>query len=354
MALLVGDVLIYLTAGAALLLAWGGAHVGRAPALVSANGISAAAGSWNRLLALIFLLILGVCLQVWAFSRVPRMSGYWWLYISAAVACCLAVGGAVFAWSGGPPPARVSVAIWGALPLLLLERVSARFAYEFVRSREPVRSDGLGARRFSGRVAQRALKVCFDMLVGLILLLFLSPVLIALMLYVRSDGGPALFGQFRVGRNGRLFRCFKIRTMVVDAEDRLREMLDSDPNAAREWTQTHKLTRDPRITRIGTLLRQTSLDELPQLLNVVRGEMSLVGPRPIVMAEAARYADAMDFYCAVRPGITGLWQVSGRSRLSYSERVRLDVQYVTDWSLYQDFLILLRTVPAVLLRRGAV
>jgi undecaprenyl-phosphate galactose phosphotransferase len=185
-------------------------------------------------------------------------------------------------------------------------------------------------------------------------LIFLSPLLLAVAAFVRADGGPVFYGQTRIGRGGRRFRCLKFRTMAIDAERQLQALLASDPVAAREWAETQKLTLDPRVTAIGALLRRTSLDELPQLLNVLRGEMSLVGPRPIIDDEVARYAADIATYCAVRPGLTGLWQVSGRSQTSYARRVQLDVSYVRNWSLLRDLSILLRTVPAVLLRRGAV
>jgi Undecaprenyl-phosphate galactose phosphotransferase WbaP len=200
----------------------------------------------------------------------------------------------------------------------------------------------------------RAMKIGLDFIVAALALLLLSPLLLAIAGIVKADGGPALYAQTRVGRAGRRFRCLKFRTMVVDAEQRLRELLAADTAAAAEWASTRKLIADPRVTGIGALLRRTSLDELPQLLNVLTGDMSLVGPRPIVEAELARYADDVASYRAVRPGITGLWQVSGRSQTSYARRVQLDVQYVKNWSLPRDLAILLRTIPAVLSRRGAV
>jgi Undecaprenyl-phosphate galactose phosphotransferase WbaP len=201
---------------------------------------------------------------------------------------------------------------------------------------------------------KRAIKTGFDFAVAILALLLLSPLLFAIAAYVKADGGPTFYAQTRVGRGGRPFRCLKFRTMMVGAEDRLLDLLAADPAAAAEWEATQKLTADPRVTGIGGLLRKTSLDELPQLLNVLKGEMSLVGPRPIVEAEQERYADDIASYRAVRPGVTGLWQVSGRSEISYARRVQLDVWYVNHWSLLQDFSILLRTIPAVLSRRGAV
>lgn len=186
------------------------------------------------------------------------------------------------------------------------------------------------------------------------LLLLGAPVFILLALLVRADGGPAFYAHERVGRRGRRFGCLKFRSMVTDSAARLEALLASDPAARAEWEATRKLRHDPRITWIGRFLRATSLDELPQLINVLRGEMSLVGPRPVVAAElAAHYGAAAEHYLAVRPGITGLWQVSGRSDTSYAQRVALDVRYASNPSLLEDVRILLRTPAAVLLRRGA-
>jgi undecaprenyl-phosphate galactose phosphotransferase len=199
-----------------------------------------------------------------------------------------------------------------------------------------------------------AIKSGLDYIIAAVALLLLSPLLLAVAIYVRSDGGPALYAQTRIGRGGRRFRCLKFRTMMLGAEQKLQEILASDPAAAAEWAATQKLTADPRVTSVGALLRKTSLDELPQLLNVLRGEMSLVGPRPIVEAEVARYANNIVFYQAVRPGMTGLWQVSGRSDTTYARRVQLDVDYVRHWSLLKDLAILVWTIPAVLAHRGAV
>jgi lipopolysaccharide/colanic/teichoic acid biosynthesis glycosyltransferase len=185
-------------------------------------------------------------------------------------------------------------------------------------------------------------------------LLFLAPLMIAVALAVYlHDGGPIFFAHRRIGRNGRPFPCLKFRSMAVDAEARLERLLATDLQAQREWAATHKLRVDPRITRIGDFLRRSSLDELPQFLNVLRGEMSLVGPRPVVQAEAKHYGRWFGNYCSVRPGITGLWQVSGRSDVSYRQRVALDVLYVRRKSLVMDFGILVQTVPAVLARRGS-
>jgi len=199
-------------------------------------------------------------------------------------------------------------------------------------------------------IAKRALDI-IGAGVGLVLL---APFFLIVALLVRADGGPAFFAHQRVGRGGKLFGCLKFRSMVIDSQARLEALLANDPAARAEWEATRKLKNDPRITRIGRFLRSTSLDELPQLINVLRGEMSLVGPRPVQEAEIDRYYGASAaHYMAVRPGITGLWQVSGRSETSYESRVALDVSYVSRPSLLADLSILLRTPVAVISRRGA-
>ena len=199
-------------------------------------------------------------------------------------------------------------------------------------------------------IAKRALDI-IGAGIGLVLL---SPFFLIVALMVRADGGPAFFAHQRVGRGGKLFGCLKFRSMVIDSQARLEALLATDPAARAEWEATRKLKNDPRITRIGRFLRSTSLDELPQLINVLRGEMSLVGPRPVQEAEIDRYYGASAaHYMAVRPGITGLWQVSGRSETSYESRVALDVSYVSRPSMLADLSILLRTPFAVLSRRGA-
>ena len=197
------------------------------------------------------------------------------------------------------------------------------------------------------------LKLVFDLIAAALLVVLFSPLLIGLALLVRADGGPVFYRQKRIGAGGREFSCFKFRTMVVDADRQLQQLLRSDPRAAAEWAADQKLMNDPRITKVGQFLRQSSLDELPQLLNVLRGEMSLVGPRPIVAAEVPRYGRNIEYYYETKPGITGLWQVSGRNDTGYARRVKLDVWYVRNWSLGHDIAILCKTVPAVFLRRGA-
>jgi len=202
--------------------------------------------------------------------------------------------------------------------------------------------------------ANGALKRVTDFFIAATALVFLLPVMLPLAIAIRlSDGGPALFKQKRIGRDGKEFRCFKFRSMVVDSDARLKRLLADDPKARMEWQATQKLENDPRITAFGQFLRKSSLDELPQLINILKGEMSIVGPRPIVQNEVEKYGDYFGHYCQVRPGLTGLWQVSGRSDTTYGERVALDVQYVSDWSYASDIKIIAMTIPAVLMSDGA-
>lgn len=187
-----------------------------------------------------------------------------------------------------------------------------------------------------------------------LLIVALSPVLALIAAAIwRTDGAPILFGHYRVGRDGRLFRCLKFRSMRRDAEAALAELLRTDPAAAAEWARDQKLTHDPRITPIGHFLRRTSLDELPQLFNVLAGDMVLVGPRPITVDELVRYGRARWHYLAVQPGMTGLWQVSGRNDTTYDERVELDRRYVESRDMAMDLSILARTVKVVVARDGA-
>ena len=187
-----------------------------------------------------------------------------------------------------------------------------------------------------------------------VLLVLLAPVLALVAWAVwRKDGAPILFSHYRVGQDGRLFRCLKFRSMVRDSEAALARLLREDEKAREEWEREQKLTVDPRITPIGRFLRRTSLDELPQLINVLRGEMNLVGPRPITVGELERYRGARWHYLCVRPGITGLWQVSGRNDTTYEERVELDRRYVERRSAWMDCFILIKTVKVVLTSEGA-
>ena len=199
-------------------------------------------------------------------------------------------------------------------------------------------------------VAKRALDLIL-LAAGLLLAVPLASFL-ALAILIDS-GRPVLFRQERIGKGGKPFMAWKFRTMSPKADEILGKSLEADPALRREWDAAHKLRRDPRLTRMGRLLRRTSMDELPQVWNVARGEMSLVGPRPIVAEEVARYGDAIDLYYQVSPGLTGLWQVSGRSDLNYQDRVWLDSHYVRNWSVWMDLVILVRTFWVVLAGEGA-
>jgi len=200
---------------------------------------------------------------------------------------------------------------------------------------------------------QRGIKGLIDRLGAMLLLALLAPLFGVVAIAIWGRGGSAFYGHRRVGRGGRSFTCWKFRTMVPDAQARLAALLASDPAARAEWAAEQKLRHDPRVTRLGAFLRRSSIDELPQLWNVLRGEMSLVGPRPITAEEAPRYGAAIAAYLAVRPGLTGLWQVSGRSDTGYDDRVRLDTDYVLRWSVWRDLVILARTPLVLLVGRGA-
>ena len=194
---------------------------------------------------------------------------------------------------------------------------------------------------------------CIDLAVALIAIVVFFPLMLTIALATKLfDNGPVIFAHSRMGKHGHTFGCLKFRSMVVDADQRLRQHLQTHPAAAAEWARDHKLRNDPRITPLGRFLRKSSLDELPQLFNVLRGDMSLVGPRPIVAAEVERYGRYFSSYCSVRPGITGLWQVSGRNDVTYRRRVALDVTYSRTQSLQLYLWIIFRTVPTLLERRG--
>lgn len=203
-------------------------------------------------------------------------------------------------------------------------------------------------------IRNRFLKRTIDIVAGGLIFLAALPflLLIALAICMETPGAP-IFAHQRVGRSGRSFPCLKFRTMVANSAEVLESLLCEDPAAREEWEKDYKLRRDPRVTRVGAFLRRTSLDELPQLLNIVIGQMSLVGPRPIISAEIAKYGEAIADYHLVRPGLTGLWQVSGRNDLSYEQRVELDSWYVRNWSPWFDLTILFRTIGVVLERKGA-
>lgn len=193
-----------------------------------------------------------------------------------------------------------------------------------------------------------------DIVCALFLIVLLLPVIVLLALaIIVCDPGPAFFAHVRVGRNGQPFKCYKLRTMYRDAEERLALLLASHAGMRREWETAYKLNHDPRVTWLGDFLRRTSLDELPQLFNVLAGTMTLVGPRPIIADELKRYGRHASCYLQVKPGLTGLWQVTGRSEVSYRRRVATDRLYAHRKSLMLDFRILIATVPAVLTGRGA-
>jgi Undecaprenyl-phosphate galactose phosphotransferase WbaP len=200
----------------------------------------------------------------------------------------------------------------------------------------------------------RVVKRCFDILLVLISVPVTLPLLAIVSAVVMfSSPGPIFYSHRRIRKNGAFFSMWKFRTMCVNSAEVLEDYLARHPDAHSEWNQTHKLRKDPRITPLGVFLRRYSLDELPQLWNVLMGQMSLVGPRPIVAAEVEKYGDSFDCYCRVKPGLTGLWQVSGRSELSYDARVALDCDYVNHWSLTKDVVILLKTFSSVVNQDGA-
>lgn len=204
------------------------------------------------------------------------------------------------------------------------------------------------------RPLNRFIKTIVDYTLTIIGVILILPILLFIAGWIYKDSpGPVIFRHIRIGKNGRVFPCFKFRTMCINADKKLQELLANDAEARAEWEKDFKLKNDPRITKSGAFLRRTSLDELPQLLNVLRGEMSLVGPRPVIEAELPRYGDFLDDYLIVKPGITGMWQVNGRSDTTYDERVQMDSWYVRNWSVWLDFMLLFRTVKAVLAGKGA-
>ncbi len=193
------------------------------------------------------------------------------------------------------------------------------------------------------------LKRILDLIIATTALVMAAPVMIVVALLIKmTAGGPAVFSHSRVGFGGKPFSCYKFRSMVANSEDVLKSYLEANPNIRMEWEKTHKIRNDPRVTFLGRMLRKSSLDELPQLYNIIRGDMSCVGPRPIVKEELLRYGDHVGEYLRTRPGLTGLWQVSGRSSMDYANRVALDSQYVRNWSVWFDIAILFRTIFAVM------
>ena len=200
----------------------------------------------------------------------------------------------------------------------------------------------------------KALDRTFDLIIAVIALIVTAPLMaVAALLVAAERKGPILFAHSRIGKDGKVFRVLKFRSMCVDGEETLAQHLRSDPVAKAEWDMDHKLRNDPRVSRLGSVLRKSSVDELPQLVNVVRGEMSIVGPRPITSAEVEKYGSLFAAYCSVRPGLTGIWQVSGRNDVSYQRRVEMDALYARKKSVLLDIRLILATIPAILSRRGS-
>ena len=217
---------------------------------------------------------------------------------------------------------------------------------------------GAGVRRsalgyFQPSASYTVVKRFVDIWGTLALALLFSPIVLLVTLCLLRDGGPIIFKQTRIGKNGKAFKVFKFRTMVLNADQVLRKSILADPVLRGEWLRERKLKNDPRVTSIGKFLRRTSLDELPQLLNIMLGDMSLVGPRPIIREELRKYRRGARYYLAVKPGLTGLWQISGRNDMEYKRRVAMDRRYVCRASIQLDLVILSKTVLVVLGRRGA-
>ncbi len=182
----------------------------------------------------------------------------------------------------------------------------------------------------------------------------LIPVFLFLMLLTKlTSRGPIFYGHKRVGKNGKEFKCWKFRSMCIDADKKLDEILANNPEMRAEWEKDRKFQNDPRVTKFGKFLRKTSLDELPQLINILLGQMSFVGPRPVTEPELDRYGEYKDFVLSVTPGLSGMWQTSGRSDTEYEERIALDLYYIQNWSIWLDIWILIKTVYVVIKGRGA-
>jgi exopolysaccharide production protein ExoY len=257
----------------------------------------------------------------------------------------------------------LSLACWGngdtamdaSMPALDFGTVNAgphftRLALYAVGPRLSVGRDHAATQHTKGRIMLRG----FDVVLGLIAIVLLAPLMMIISgVIALTDRGPVFFAHKRVGQNGKDFHCLKFRSMRVNADARLRELLDQDPVAREQWQREHKLRNDPRVTFIGRFLRRSSLDELPQLFNVLRGDMSLVGPRPIVQAEIVRYGRYFAYYIAQKPGMTGLWQVSGRNKTTYRRRVAIDTLLLRRMSVRTYFYILVRTFAVIITGHGA-
>ncbi|HEY3637844.1 MAG TPA: sugar transferase [Rhizomicrobium sp.] len=194
-------------------------------------------------------------------------------------------------------------------------------------------------------------KRCFDIVLSILLLPLVAILSVPIACLVALGGGSPIYGHLRVGWNGRPFRCYKFRTMVAEAEDELQAILERDPAARLQWLERFKLENDPRVTPLGRVLRYTSLDEIPQIWNVLCGEMSWVGPRPVIQDELSKYGSQISSYFACRPGVTGLWQIRRHSNTTYDERVAFDVDYAGNWSTARDIVILVRTIPSMFAAR---
>ena len=221
----------------------------------------------------------------------------------------------------------------------------------------PTSIDGFGGIEFANQRKMRLLqteKWVLDKLFAAIVFICALPIFVVVPLLVKlTSRGPVFYRHQRLGRRGRPIRVWKFRTMYADAEERLKAILESDPARRAEWEANFKLADDPRVTPLGRFLRRTSIDEFPQLFNVFAGDMTLVGPRPIVEGEIPRYGDSYETFSSVKPGVTGLWQASGRSDTDYVRRVALDVHYILNWSPWLDLWILKKTFAAVVFMRGA-
>jgi len=202
-------------------------------------------------------------------------------------------------------------------------------------------------------LGSNTLKRAMDIIGSLALIVLFSPLLIVIAFLVHRDGGSSLYSQSRVGYGGKSFKCFKFRSMIMDSQQFLENFLANNPEAQAEWNKDFKLKDDPRITPVGKFLRKTSLDELPQLFNVLKGDMSLVGPRPVVADELTRYGNLTQKYMSARPGMTGLWQVSGRNDTTYRERISLDCYYIENWGAHTDMLLMFKTLTVIFQGRGA-
>lgn len=213
----------------------------------------------------------------------------------------------------------------------------------------------LSIRNNLAKKTNRRIKRIFDIVFSLLTMVIIIPVsiVVIILIMIESPGAAPIFKHYRVGKDGKLFPCYKFRSMVPNAKEKLQEYLKNNPEAKIEWDKYFKLKNDPRITKVGKIIRKTSIDELPQFINVLKGEMSWVGPRPIIKDEIHYYGKYIKDYYAVLPGITGMWQVSGRSDTGYTDRVSLDVWYVRNWSIWIDITLILKTIKTVLFRKGA-